>query len=177
MGYEYLIAGLPELKAGDKAPMTMEALDELLSEHLSEADKEQLRLMKYRASSGVCAFLSDWMAFNRDLNNVLTAEICKKHGLDLKKNILGELPTDVDQQVKSLSQIPNLYERERAIDAVRFEWLEEHTKMVTFSLENVLAYYLELQMLCRWEVLTRETGEQVFREIVSDMKKGINGKL
>jgi len=174
MGYEYLIASLPELKAGEKAPMSEEALDELLAEQLSDKDQEQLRLMKLRASYGVNAFVRDWQAFNRDLNNVLTAEICKKHGLDPKDNILGEMPTDVDTEVKALSQISNLYERERAIDAVRFKWLDERTQMLTFQLENVLAYYLELQMLCRWEVLNRETGEQVFREIVADMKKRIN---
>jgi len=174
MGYEYLIASLPELKAGEKAPMTVEALDELLAEQMSAKDQEQLRLMKLRASYGICAFVRDWQAFNRDLNNVLTAEICKKHGLDLKKNILGEMPTDVDAQVKAISQIGNLYEREREIDAVRFKWLDERTQMLTFSLENVLAYYLELQMLCRWEVLTRETGEVVFRDIVADLKKGID---
>jgi len=173
MGYEYLIASLPELKAGDKAPMTVEALEELLSEQLSAKDQEQLRLLKLRARYGICSFVSDWQAFNRDLNNILTAEICRKHGFDLKKNILGEIPTDVDAEVKALSQITNLYERERQIDAVRFAWLENRTSMITFSLENVLAYYLELQMLCRWDVLTPQTGEQVFRDIVADLKKGI----
>lgn len=177
MGYEYLIASLPELKAGDQAPMTIAALDELLAEHLSAKDQEQLRLMKLRASYGICGFVKDWQAFNRDLNNVLTAEICRKHGFDLKNHILGEMPVDVDPQIKAISQMDNLYEREREIDAVRFKWLEERTQMLTFSLENILAYYLELQMLCRWDVLTRETGETVFRNIVADMKQGINGKL
>ena len=177
MGYEYLIAGLPELKAGDKAPITIEQLEKQLAEQMNEQDKEQLRLMKCRASYGVCPFVRDWQLFNRDLNNVLTAEICRKHGLDIKKNILGEMPDDIEPEVKALSQITNLYERERQIDAVRFKWLEERTQMITFSLENVLAYYLELQMLCRWDVLTRETGEKIFREIVTDMKKGIEGKL
>ncbi|MCQ2310277.1 MAG: DUF2764 domain-containing protein [Paludibacteraceae bacterium] len=173
MGYEYLIASLPELHPGDKAPMTMEALDALLAESLSDKDLEQIRLMNLRASYGVCAFIHDWQAFNHDLNNILTAEICRKHGFDLKKNILGEMPTDVAPEIKALSQIANLYERERQIDAVRFNWLEERTQMITFSLENILAYYLELQMLCRWDILTRETGEKVFRDIVTDFKKGI----
>lgn len=173
MSYEYLIAGLPFLKAGDKAPMTMEALDELLAEQLSDNDKEQLRLMKHRASYGICPFLQKWQAFNRDLNNVLTAEICRKHGLDPKKNILGEMPDDIVPEIKAISQISDLYERERQIDVVRFAWLEENTAMLNFRLENVLAFYLEMQMLCRWDVLTRETGEQVFRDIVADFKKGI----
>lgn len=173
MGYEYLIAGLPELKASEKAPMSMEALEEQLQELLSDADLEQLRLMKVPARNGACRFVLDWLDFNRDMNNILTAEICKKHGFNLEKNIIGTFPDDVDPEVKALSRIENLYDRERAQDALRFAWLEERTKSSTFSLENVLAYYLELEMLNRWEVLTNEKGEAVFRQMVSEMKKGI----
>jgi hypothetical protein len=37
-----------------------------------------------------------------------------------------------------------------------------------------LAYYLQAEMLNRWAVLTVEQGEQVFRELVAGMKRGIN---
>ena len=37
----------------------------------------------------------------------------------------------------------------------------------------MLAYYLQAEMLNRWSLLTVEHGEQVFRELVADMKKGI----
>ena len=46
MGYECLLAGLPDLKAGGEAPMTMEALLELLGETLTEKDLEQLNLLR-----------------------------------------------------------------------------------------------------------------------------------
>jgi hypothetical protein len=44
---------------------------------------------------------------------------------------------------------------------------------VHFSVENVLAYWLQNKMLNRWSVLTVEEGEKVFREMVADMKKGV----
>ena len=42
MTYEYLLAGLPELKAGADIPISMEKLEELLDEQLSESDNKQL---------------------------------------------------------------------------------------------------------------------------------------
>ena len=70
MGYEYLLTGLPEIHAGDMAPMSMEALDILFDEHLRSKDKEQLRLLKVHGRKGACAFVRDWIDFNRELNNV-----------------------------------------------------------------------------------------------------------
>ena len=51
MGYECLMAGLPELKAGGEAPMTMEALLLLLEENLSEKDKPLLDLLRMKSDA------------------------------------------------------------------------------------------------------------------------------
>ena len=60
------------------------------------------------------------------------------------------------------------------MDALRFEWLQERTQFDFFSTEQVLAYYLQAEMLHRWSLLTIEEGEKVFRQMVADMKKGVN---
>ena len=46
MTYEYLLAGLPELKAGSDAPISLEKLDELLDEQLRASDKALLDLLR-----------------------------------------------------------------------------------------------------------------------------------
>jgi len=175
--------------------MTMEALDALLAETLTDKDLEQLELLKRHVSTGACRFVRDWQNYNRDLNNVLTAQICRKHNLDPRKAIIGDnelalqLKRPESQRLKdfglagtidtlpeilAVSEIENLMDREKHIDALRFMWLEERTRSVFFSLENVLAYYLMNRMLCRWDVLTVEKGEKVFRDIVAEMKSGIH---
>ena len=194
MKYEYLISSLPELHADSAAPMTMDALEELFAETLTENDLEQLRLLKLHSGRGACRFVKDWQMFNRQLNNVLTAHICRKHNMEPRFAVVGG--DEIAEQLKRiesqkhkdfgltgmLDSLPeilavaeedNLLEREKRIDALRFAWLEERTQMINFSLENVLAYYLMNDMLCRWDVLTVEKGEKVFRDIVADMKKGV----
>lgn len=182
------------MQEGSAAPMTMESLEALLADSLSAKDLEQLGILKKHVRSGACRFVRDWQDFNRDLNNVLTAHICRKHGLDPRKNIIGDdelalqlkrpesqklkdfgLTGTIDSlpEILAVAEIENLMDREKHIDALRFLWLEERTRMIFFSLENVLAYYLMNEMLCRWDILTVEKGEKVFRDIVAEMKSGI----
>ena len=237
MGYECLMAGLPELKAGGEAPMTMETLLLLLEENLSEKDKPLLDLLRMKSDAPEISelveryddsiidqpdwwenarntlseadlrtqllyeyglksknkFVRKWFAYNQDMNNVLVAAICRKHGFDVRKMIVGQGEVaeilrknlqqkdfglggvmDRLQEIMSLVDIDNLMEREKRMDALRFVWLEEATLFVDFSIENVLAYYLQAEMLNRWSLLTVEQGEKVFRELVADMKKGVN---
>ena len=200
MTYEYLLAGLPELKAGSDSPISLEKLDELLDEQLSGADKQLLDLLRVpideaTLEQGLKAknrFVREWFAFNRDMNNVLVAQICRKHGFDVKQQVIGEdevaeqlrthsnqkdfglneLPGDY-QAILALAQIEDLMAREKGMDAIRFEWLHDRTEFDFFSLEMVFAYYLESVMLHRWSLLTVEEGEKVFRGMVADMKKGV----
>ena len=200
MTYEFLLAGLPELKAGSDAPISLEKLDELFDEQLNASDKKLLDLLRVpideaTLEEGLKAhnrFIREWFGFNQDMNNVLVAQICRKHGFDVKQQIVGEgevaeqlrthttqtdfglneLPGDY-QAVLALAQIEDLMQREKAMDAIRFEWLQTRTEFDFFSAEMVFAYYLEAVMLHRWSILTIEQGEQIFRELVADMKKGI----
>ncbi len=237
MGYECLLAGLPELKAGIDAPMTTEALLLQLDEALSDKDKQLLALLRKKNDDedileqirqyddtlvgqpdwweearqrmseedlrtqvlyeqGLrCKnrFVRAWYTYNRDMNNVMVATICRKHGFDVTKMIVGRgavadilrknLPQkdfglggvlDDVQDIMFLVEVENLMEREKRMDALRFQWLENATLYIDFSIENVLAYYLQIEMLNRWSVLTVEQGEKVFRELVADMKKGIS---
>ena len=127
------------------------------------------------------------------MNNVLVAQICRKHGFDVKTQIVGdgevaeqlrshssqkdfglnEMPGDY-QTILALAQIDDLMQREKAMDAIRFEWLQDRTEFDFFSSEMVFAYYLEALMLHRWSILTVEQGEKIFRDLVADMKKGVN---
>lgn len=200
MTYEYLLAGLPELKAGSDAPISLEKLNELLDEQLTEKDKQLLDLLRVpigaeTLENGLKAnnkFVRAWFAFNRDMNNVLVAQICRKHGFDPKVQIVGEgevaehLRThttqkdfglnevmDDPQELLALAQIEDLMQREKSMDAIRFTWLQNQTEYDFFSAEMVFAYYLEAVMLHRWSILTVEEGEKIFRELVADMKKGV----
>lgn len=176
MKYYYLLTGLQDLEREGKAIPTEELLEQM-EQQMPASDWEQVALLApdrlEEALHSRCRFVRDWARYNVDLNNVLVAEICRKHNWRAEEHLHGELPEDIAPEILALSRIDNLYEREKAQDALRWEWLEERTLFSYFELENVLAYYLRVQMLHRWDNLTIEEGKRVFSQIVADMKKGI----
>ena len=127
--------------------------------YLSDVDL-RWQLVYEQGSHSRNAFVRDWYAFNLALNNVMAAQICRKHGFDLKKAIVGEGPIqeqlltskakdfDLSDQMEELgdilrlAEIEDLYEREKKTDALRWRWLEEHTLFTYYEVENVLTYYL-----------------------------------
>lgn len=165
-----------------------------LGEESNFLREEDLRaqLMYQEGMKSKNAFVRDWFAFNLNLNNILAAVICRKHGFDIRKNIVGEgevqdalrtsnqkdfglsatLP-EIDDILR-LSEVEDLYEREKKTDALRWAWLEDKTLFRYYEAENVFAYWLEAQMLYRWDILNKETGEQIFRDLLKDMKRDIH---
>lgn len=139
-------------------------------------------------------FVREWFAYNMDVNNVLAAAVAIKHDMNIQKVVVGDnevaqelrkggalgknarlaaLVPDL-KEVAEIAEIGNLLDREKHIDALRWQWLEDRTLFEVFNIEAVLAYYLKASILHRWDHLTVEQGEQVFRDLVADMKKGVN---
>jgi len=136
-------------------------------------------------------FLSNWFEFNLNLNNILTAVACRKHGFELKPLIVGtnEIALTIkasnardfgltgifDQldMVLRIAEEADLLEREKKIDALKWAWLEENTFFSYFSIEKVLAYVLKIEMIERWKPLSMENGTQIFRDLLAGLKEGV----
>ncbi|HKL95836.1 MAG TPA: DUF2764 family protein [Paludibacteraceae bacterium] len=134
-------------------------------------------------------FVANWFEFNLNINNLLTAISSRKHGFDIKQAIVGnnEIAQTIRksnthdfnlsglfEQVEAIMTIAenkNLLKREKAIDSLKWEWLEEHTFFNYFTIERVLAFYLRCELLHRWDDLTPENGQEIFRQLLDDLKK------
>ncbi|HPW90145.1 MAG TPA: DUF2764 family protein [Paludibacteraceae bacterium] len=138
-------------------------------------------------------FVVDWFEFNLNINNILAALACRKHGFDIKTAIVGNnkvvdtIRTNINARdfnlsgmfeqldtLVSISENPNLLDREKAIDKLKWEWLEDHTFFNYFTIECVLAFYLRCELIHRWNDLTLENGQAIFRQLITDLKKDVN---
>lgn len=135
-------------------------------------------------------FVASWFEFNLNINNILTAYTCRKYGLDKADYIIGD--NEIAEAIRTsnardfglgdtLDYLPalqriaeesNLMVREKKIDLLKWEWLEENTFFKPFDIESVFAYLLKLEMIERWLTLDSTIGEETFRGIVGTMKKG-----
>jgi hypothetical protein len=140
-------------------------------------------------------FTAEWFELNLNIKNILIALACRKYKWDKNAYIVGDNETarkirashardfDLGDSLEYLPAVLRIAEesdlllRERKIDLLKWEWLEETTLYKTFDIENVLVYFLKLEMLERWTTLDKETGEQSFRSLVGAMKKGSGNVL
>jgi hypothetical protein len=140
-------------------------------------------------------FVVGWFELNLNIKNILIALTCRKYKLDKTAYIVGnsetahkirtsgardfELGTSLEYlpSVLRIAEESDLLLRERKVDLLKWEWLEEVTVYKTFDIESVLAYLLKLEIMERWATLDKATGERSFRELVGAMKKGSDNVL
>lgn len=188
-----------EGKVTEKRKATKTLLTYFQAFNSKYADNQQELLMEdvlaaeYYACAMACKnkFLAAWFEFNLNLNNVLVAITCKKQGWDLKRRVVGNnevaknLRTsnarDFDvadlfeqyEEVARIAEMADLLEREKKLDALKWNWLEEHILMCPFSVEKILAFWLQCELLQRWDGLTTEKGRKVFQDMMDDFKKEV----
>ncbi|MDL2255773.1 DUF2764 domain-containing protein [Parabacteroides sp. OttesenSCG-928-G06] len=140
-------------------------------------------------------FVADWYELNLNINNVLTAITARKFNLDKACYIVGDneiaktlrtsnardfgLGDSVEYLpvLQRITEETDLLLREKKLDQLKWQWLEELTFFKTFDIESVLAYMLKLEMMERWTSLDKSKGEKTFRELVGTMKKGSDSAL
>jgi hypothetical protein len=137
------------------------------------------------AASG---FLKEWLVFNKNIKNITTALLCRKHKLDPVPQMIGEdgivpflvrgnardfgLSTELDyiDRLVQISEHPDLMERERRLDLLRWEFISAKTIFHYFDIDAILAYMLKLDMVIRWARLDKTAGEQLFRTLLNNLE-------
>jgi len=138
------------------------------------------------------SLISRWFEFNLNIGNILSAIYARKYKLNISNSLVGDnlivqkirennlvkdfgLGEDVPyiENVLRVAEEEDIYERERKIDKIRWDWLEENTIFDYFNIEYLFAYLCKLQILERWVNLNAEEGERVFRELIQNLKKEV----
>lgn len=158
----------------------------------SISDEDLLTTLYFEFGTSCCnTFIAQWFEFCMNVNNVLAATICRKHGFDVKQAVIGDnevaeaLRTnnsrdfglsgilDEAQMLLSLAEESNFYQREKMIDALKWNWLEEHAFFHPFEREKIFAYWLQCELLNRWNLLNVEKGTLIFKSLLDEMKKDV----
>lgn len=190
---EYIL----RLKEGDRIENSMfpAYLSTFISEYFTNPVEENFLLENrlaalYYAYAMECKnkFVSSWFAFNLTVNNILVALVARKYKMELSSVIVGDtevcealrtsnardfgLTGEVDcmEQLMKISEISELVEREKKIDQLRWNWMEEATFFDYFTIERLFVFLLQLDMVERWMVLDKEKGNLLFRNIIATLK-------
>ncbi|MEG1839042.1 MAG: DUF2764 family protein [Bacteroides sp.] len=136
-------------------------------------------------------FVSSWFELNLNINNLLTAYTARKYKVEIAPNIVGQ--TEVCEAIRTsnardfglqgvidyfepllrISETVELVEREKKIDMLKWNWIEDAAFFDYFTVEKLFAFLLRLEMIERWISLDKEKGRELFRKIIESLKNDV----
>jgi len=131
--------------------------------------------------------IKSWFEFNLNLNNLLAAYTSRKYQMEV--DVVGD--NEVAESIKTsrqrdfgltgtfddldiyqrLAEESDMFEREKKIDLLKWQWLDEQTFFKYFSIERLFAYLVKLEIIERWVTLNPEQGGKLFRELINSLKE------
>lgn len=185
--YEYIIASLPVIGA-DK-PLSLETLEELqgfIYEQLEEDDRKKVDILTdsldpdklgeefyTEALKDKNRFIREYFGFDLQVRNAKVLHLNRALGRAEKMDIFMETETEpeLSSTLEKIYSDPDILAKERAIDQLLWEKIDEITIFNYFDLDAVLGFVAKLHIVQRWSNLDEETGRQLFREMIQRITK------
>ena len=133
-------------------------------------------------------FVSEWFELNLNVNNILAAMAARKYKMDVAKvsvgtNMVAEalrnsnardfgLADDLGyfEQLTRINDTVDLVEREKKIDLLKWNWMDDNTFFNYFTIERIFVFLMKLEMIERWVSLDKEKGNEMFRKLIDQLK-------
>lgn len=186
--YEYIVASLPVLASDYRGPLDTDAIISEIRSQLSPKDEAVLdTLLKGFDSDSLDAefyrtalasknrFIAGYFGYDLDVRNCRVAYLNKALGRPEGQDLLV-LDEDEPREFEDLEKVnavlegSDILERERGLDDIMWERIDELTLMEVFTLDQILGFVAKLQIVARWLRLDPQTGRELFRQLVEEIR-------
>lgn len=188
--YYYIIASLPELHQDSAfdAQTPARLIDEILSQCsdknldfvLKGCESENLSPEFYtQAAKSKVRTIREYFAFDLKVRNAKVRYLNKELGrpADMDVMSIGEDNSEFLEQAQTAKALESgdILSREKALDDLYWNKINDLTVFNYFDLEAVIGYLLKLKIVSRWALLDPETGREMFRRIVDEVRGTFKG--
>ena len=186
--YEYIVASLPVIASDYRGPLDTDAIISEIRSQLSPKDEAVLdTLLKGFDSDSLDAefyrtavasknrFIAGYFGYDLDVRNCRVAYLNKALGRPEGQDLLV-LDEDEPREFEDLEKVnavlegSDILERERGLDDIMWERIDELTLMEVFTLDQILGFVAKLQIVARWLRLDPQTGREFFRQLVEEIR-------
>lgn len=137
-------------------------------------------------------FIKKWYAFELKLKNAQLIFNAKKHEYSydqqiiftdedmrndlLHKDFLESFESDYPEikPLMDIVKIQDIVKREQELDQLKFDFIEHKIVFDYFSVEQILAYFLKLCLVERWNPLNESKGKIKLNEIIENKYNAFN---
>lgn len=132
-------------------------------------------------------FIRNWYTFNLNLRNIIIALSARKHQIPYEDQIIGTgeiseairkshardfgLATEIDylEELSNIMRQDDIQVREKAIDQIKWNYLDEVTFFEYFTIERLLAFTIKLGLVERWLGIDLDHGREMFKKLMKDL--------
>lgn len=195
--YEYIIAGLPALQPSAGARGAHAAAEQIIlsiREQLSQKDNRtvDLLLSGYESENLDAEFygkslkhpnrfIREFFGYDLNLRNIKVEYLNRSLGRPEEMDKVypeGWDGSDFEgrQEIMTVLEGTDILKRERGLDDLMWKMIDEITVMDVFCLEAILGFIAKLKIIDRWDRLDPDTGNQLFRKLVEEIRATYDNK-
>jgi len=166
MSLVYLISSLPAIDFDSAPPLSYEDFLQRCNDWLSVSNCDAAKALLYGISSEH-PFVIAWLDKETILRNALVQSRARAAGIDatLHTRYAHGCDKKIESDVEDAIQHKNPLQKERAIDKIRWETVEELQGPDPLSIKAIFAYAVKLAIVTRWSKRNIESGKAVFGEL------------
>lgn len=154
-------------------------------------DRDKINADFYRNATGhPTRFIRDFFTFDLNIRNAKVRYLNRELGREPEKDVISLNSQDEDgytpepefaeeEKIRSILSGKDILARERAIDDLYWEKIDELTLYNYLDFESILGVIVKMKIIGRWLRLDENTGREMFRKLVDEVRgtfKGVDFK-
>ncbi|MFA7033838.1 MAG: DUF2764 family protein [Bacteroidales bacterium] len=178
--YPYIIAGLPDLLLDhDSHPYNFKEIRQQIVESCSAKDRRLIDWFEFglqqeglsphfyrEALKHNNLFIRSYFAYDKNLKMAKAAYVDKRP-------FSGEF--EEYSRLKSVFTMTNIFEREKKLDDVTWDKINEIVTYELFNINVILAFLAKAHIVERWNALDQDRGKELFNRLVQEVKGTFKG--
>ncbi len=193
--YEYIIASLPDIsqdwKFGETAPQ--DYIDWIL-EQCSRKDRKTIGFMLDGLDDGKLdagfyeaalshdnRFIREYFSFDLNVRNAKVRYLNTALGRPAEKDAVSISGVKTEEEfpeagaVESVLALTDILARERGLDDLMWNKIDSITLFNYFDINVILGFIAKLHIVARWYRLDEQTGREMFRKLVDEVRGTFKG--
>lgn len=194
--YYYIIAGLPDISPEwTPGERPLDDIRQEIRDNCSMKDNRLIDILERGfeedglnrefyagAVSSKNRFIREYFTFDLHVRNSKVKYLNKALGRDLLKDVIvpegmNSEPSEFEAagRLDAILHGTDILERERALDALMWEKIDDITTFDYFDIEAVLGFLAKLKIVERWLKLDEKAGREMFRKLVDEVRGTFKG--
>lgn len=189
--YHYIITGLPYLVPDlENRSFSYKTVRDSLYEKCDEEDRKFIEFLELGLSeechneefytetaASKNKFIKEFFAFDKEVRNLKVIRLAEKFSLEADKYLVGKPDYYFEDKGKILTILnnDNIVERERLLDKILWDKVNDITAFDFFNLDVILAFLIKAHITDRWCKMDKAKGAEFFKQLVNEVRGTFKG--